>query len=72
MKNLLKSANKYELFDIYEMLMEDYYHRQYKLIDKQIENYINKTCVDIKDFSDGDKKLFYLNNAATQSNDALD
>lgn len=42
MKNLLKSANKYELFDIYEMLMEDYYHRQYKLIDKQIEKYINK------------------------------
>ena len=45
MKNLLKSANKYELFDIYEMLIEDYYHRQYKLIDKQIENYINKTLM---------------------------
>ena len=72
MKNLLKSANKYELFDIYEMLMEDYYHRQYKLINKQIENYINKTYVDIKDLSDGDKNLFYLSNAATQSNDALD
>lgn len=72
MKNLLKSANKYELFDIYEMLIEDYYYRQYKLIDKQIENYINKTYVDIKDFSNGDKNLFYLSNAVTQFNDALD
>ena len=72
MKNLLKSANKYELFDIYEMLVEDYYHRQYKLINKQIENYIDKTYVDIKDFSKGDKNLFYLSSAAVQSNDALD
>lgn len=72
MKNLLKSANKYELFDIYEMLMEDYYYRQYKLINKQIENYINKTYVDIKNFSKGDKNLFYLSSAAAQSNDALD
>ena len=72
MKNLLKSANKYELFDIYEMLIEDYYNRQYKLINKQIENYINKTYVDIKDFSEGDKNLFYLSNAAVQSNETLD
>ena len=72
MKNLLKSANKYELFDIYEMLMEDYYHRQYKLIDKQIENYINKTLIDIKDFSYGDKNLFYLSNVAVQFNDTLE
>ena len=72
MKNLLKSANKYELFDLYEMLMEDYYHRQYKLIDKQIENYINKTYVDIKDCYDVDKNLFYLSNAEVQSNDVLD
>ena len=64
MKNLLKSANKYELFDIYEMLMEDYYYRQYKLINKQIENYINKTYVDVKDLSDGNKNLFYLSGAA--------
>ena len=34
-----------ELFDIYEMLMEDYYHRQYKLIDKQIENPIHSTLL---------------------------
>ena len=72
MKNLLKSANKYELFDIYEMLIEDYYNRQHKLINKQIENYINKTYVDIKDFSEGDKNLFYLNSAAAQSNETLD
>lgn len=72
MKNLLKSANKYELFDIYEMLMEDYYHRQYKLIDKQIENYINKTYVDIKDCYDVDKNLFYLSNAEVQSSNDLD
>ena len=72
MKNLLKSANKYELFDIYEMLIEDYYNRQYKLINKQIENYINKTYVDVKDLSEGDKNLFYLNSAAVQSNETLD
>lgn len=72
MKNLLKSANKYELFDIYEMLIEDYYYRQYKLIDKQIENYINKTYVDVKDFSEGDKNLFYLSSAAAPFNGALD
>ena len=66
MKNLLKSANKYELFDIYEMLIEDYYNRQYKLINKQIENYINKTYVDVKDLSEGDKNLFYLSNAAAR------
>ena len=71
MKNLLKSANKYELFDIYEMLMEDYYYRQYKLINKQIGNYINKTYVDVKDLSDGDKNLFYLSGAAIQSNEIL-
>lgn len=63
MKNLLKSANKYELFDIYEMLIEDYYYRQYKLINKQIENYINKIYVDVKDIADGDKNLFYLSSA---------
>ena len=62
-KNLLKSANKYELFDIYEMLIEDYYYRQYKLINKQIENYINKTYVDVKDIAGGDKNLFYLSSA---------
>ena len=61
MKNLLKSVNKYELFDIYEMLIEDYYNRQHKLINKQIENYINKTYVDIKDFFFFFKNLFYLN-----------
>ena len=72
MKKLLKSANKYELFDIYEMLIEDYYNRQYKLINKQIENYINKTYVDVKDLSEGDKNLFYLSNAAAQSNETLD
>ena len=71
-KNLLKSANKYELFDIYEMLIEDYYYRQYKLISKQIENYINKTYVDVKDFTGGDKNLFYLSSAAAQSNGTLD
>ena len=71
-KNLLKSANKYELFDIYEMFIEDYYNRQHKLINKQIENYINKAYVDVKDLSEGDKNLFYLSNAAAQSNDALD
>ena len=72
MKNLLKSANKYELFDIYEMLVEDYYHRQYKLINKQIENYIDKTYVDIKDFSKGDKNLFYLSSAEARFNNTLD
>ena len=71
MEKLLKSANKYELFDIYEMLIEDYYNRQYKLINKQIENYINKTYVDVKDLSEGDKNLFYLSNAAAQSNETL-
>ena len=72
MKNLLKFANKYELFDIYEMLIEDYYNRQYKLINKQMENYINKTYIDVKDLSEGDKNLFYLNSAAAQSNKTLD
>lgn len=72
MKNLLKSANKYDLFDIYEMLIEDYYYRQHQLIDKQIENYINKTYVDVKDFSEGDKNLFYLTSAETSFNGALD
>lgn len=72
MKNLLKSANKYELFDIYEILIEDYYNRQYKLINKQIENYINKTYVDIRNFSEGDKNLFYLSNAAVQADETLD
>ena len=69
MKNLLKSANKYELFDIYEMLIEDYYYRQYKLINKQIENYINKTYVDVKDLANEDKNLFYLSSAAAQSDE---
>ena len=72
MKKLLKSANKYELFDIYEMLIEDYYNRQYKLINKQMENYINKTYIDVKDLSEGDKNLFYLNSAAAQLNETLD
>ena len=72
MKKLLKSANKYELFDIYEMLIEDYYNRQYKLINKQMENYINKTYIDVKDLSEGDKNLFYLNSAAAQPNETLD
>ena len=72
MKNLLKSANIYELFDIYEMLIEDYYYRQYKLINKQIENYINETYVDVKDLSVGDKNLFYLSSAAAQSDEILD
>ena len=72
MKKLLKSANKYELFDIYEMLIEYYYNRQYKLISKQMENYINKTYVDVKDLSEGDKNLFYLNSAAAQPNETLD
>lgn len=62
MKNLLKSANKYDLFDIYEMLIEDYYYRQSKLIDKQIEKYI----IDVKDIIDGDGNLFYLSSAETQ------
>ena len=72
MKKLLKSANKYELFDIYEMFIEDYYNRQYKLINKQMENYINKTYVDVKDLSKGDKNLFYLDSAAAQPNETLD
>ena len=72
MKNLLKSANIYELFDIYEMLIEDYYYRQYKLINKQIENYINETYVDVKDLSVGDKNLFYLSSAEAQSDEILD
>ena len=72
MKKLLKSANKYELFDIYEMLIEDYYNRQYKLINKQMENYINKTYIEVKDLSEGDKNLFYLNSAAAQPNETLD
>ena len=54
------------------MLIEDYYNRQHKLINKQIENYINKTYVDIKDFSEGDKNLFYLSSAAAQPNETLD
>ena len=54
------------------MLIEDYYNRQRKLINKQIENYINKTYVDIKDFSKGDKNLFYLSSAAAQPNETLD
>ena len=54
------------------MLIEDYYNRQYKLINKQIENYINKTYVDVKDLSDGDKNLFYLSGTAAQSDETLD
>ena len=54
------------------MLIEDYYNRQYKLINKQMENYINKTYVDVKDLSEGDKNLFYLNSAAAQPNETLD
>ena len=54
------------------LYIEDYYNRQHKLINRQIENYINKTYVDIKDFSEGDKNLFYLNSAAAQSNETLD
>lgn len=61
MKNLLKSANKYELFEIYEMLMEDYYHRQRELIDEQIKNYINGTYIDIRYFAKEVKNVFYVN-----------
>ena len=53
------------------MFIEDYYNRQHKLINKQIENYINKTYVDIKDIASGDKNLFYLSSAAAQSNGTL-
>lgn len=56
----LKPKNIYEAFELYEMLIEDYYYRQYELINKEIKDYIDKNFVDVKDLDIGDKNVFYV------------
>lgn len=59
----LHPKNIHQAFEIYEMIIEDYNYRQSKLIEKEIEKYINKTYVDIKDLALGDKNRFYISSA---------
>lgn len=56
----LKPKNIYEAFELYEMLIEDYYTRQSELINKEIKNYINKNFVNVKDLTHGDANAFYV------------
>lgn len=59
---LLCGNNKYKLFDLYEMIIDDYYTGQYNLIIKQVSDYINKNYVDVKDIAIaiGDKNIFWV------------
>lgn len=59
----LHPKNMQQAFEIYEMIIEDYNYRQSKLIEKEIEEYINKNYVDVKDFALGDKNEFWVTSA---------
>lgn len=58
----LHPKNYREVFECYEMIIDDFRYRQTKLIEKQIETYINKNFVDIKDLKLGDAVFYFSSN----------
>lgn len=55
---LIWGNSKYKIFDLYMMILDDYYTRQHDLIVKQVSNYIKENYVDVKDITIGDKNIF--------------
>lgn len=55
----LHPKNIYEAFEIYEMIMDDYYYRQNKLIEKRIDKWYDENFVSAKDLALGDKNIVF-------------
>lgn len=62
----LHHKNIYEAFEIYEMIMEDYYYRQNKLIEESIGKWYDENFVSAKDLALGDKNIIFYKSGATK------
>ena len=62
----LHPENIYEAFEIYEMIMDDYYYRQNKLIEESIDKWYDENFVSTKDLALGDKNIIFYKSSATK------
>lgn len=59
----LHPKNIYQTFEIYGMIMDDYYYRQNRLIEESINKWYDKNFVNAKDLTLEDKNIiFYESN----------
>ena len=55
----LRPKNIYQVFEVYQMIIEDYYYRQNKLIEDDIRKWIDENYVSDKDLALEDKNIFF-------------